>query len=125
MNLTAKILNSDATLNSWTDIGSLTFQPGETKTLQMRLFDQDEGIRFTPPAAAVMTVTFNTTTGTLVKTATLNADDRALATVALTAADTEKMLSGNFTFSIDLLGDSSQIAKGLVRSGLSKLVVDC
>lgn len=123
MNLTAKILNSDAVLNSWREIGSLDFQPGESQTLQLRIFDLSEGIRYTPPSGTTMTVTFNTTTGTLEKIATLNSDDRALATIALTPSETQDMIGGNFTFSLDEGGGT--IRKGVVRNGLRKIMTDC
>lgn len=123
MTLTAKILNSDASLNSWKEIGSLDFQPGESQTLVLRLWDKSEDIRYIPPSGTTMTVTFNTGTSTLDKIATLNSDDRALATVALSATETENLIGGNFTFTLDEGGGT--IRKGVVRNGMRKILTSC
>ncbi len=125
MRLIAKIINSDWTLNSWKVIGTLDFQPGETSKLVMRLFDNAEDLRYIPLSTTIMTVTFNTTTGTLDRVATLNADDRSFAEIQFTAAEMSTLIGGNAIFTLDEVGDGSVINKGIARNALSKIDTDC
>lgn len=122
MRLTAQILNTDAVLNNYQVVGVFEFLPGETKTLQLKLFDEEQEIRYTPETGTTMDVTFNTTTGTLVKSGVLNTDDRSMVSVALDASDTNSMIGGSFTFT---LTKGADIKKGIVKNGIRKITSDC
>lgn len=120
--MTAKVLNSDASLNLWKEISTLEFIPGETVVLKLQIFNPNSGLRYIPPATTIMTVTFNNTDGsTLEKTASLNADDRSLATINLTPAETEELMGGNILFELDELGDGTVIKKGVIQYALSRV----
>lgn len=124
MRLTAQVLNSDASLNSWKVIGTQDFYPGEDITLKIRLFDQAENLRYVPPATTTMTIVFQTVTGELSKSVTLDASDRSLGTVAITSTESADLVGGNAYFTLDEAGDGSVIRKGVVRNILSKVVAD-
>lgn len=125
--ITAKILNSDATLNNFKEIGSLDFIPGAETKLVIRLQDTQLDLRHIPPATATIKLIFNQTDGsTLEKTTTEFADDRSMQFITLEEAETDLLLGGNFTMEIDVLGDASKIEKGIVSNGLRKIVIgDC
>lgn len=127
MVLSAKILNSDATLNSFFEIASLDFVPGSKADLVIRLNDSQRNERYVPPSAATLTVTLNNTDGTtLVKSgAILDSGDRSMWKISLSALETVDLLSGNFLFTIDVNGDTTLILKGLVNNGLRSLLVEC
>lgn len=124
---TAKILNSDATLNNFAEIGSLDFIPGEEKTFVFRLYDDVKNLRYIPPATNITTLTFNKTDGTsFTKTTTLvDSDDRSLQKVTLSETETTDLLGGNISFDLDLAGDASQIVKGIIYNGLNKVITGC
>lgn len=125
--ITAKILNSDALLNNFKEIGSLDFVPGAEVTLVIRLFDTQLSLRHIPPAAAITKIFLNKTDGTILeKTMTPLTDDRSIQSVVLEEAETDVLLGGNFTLEIDVIGDGSKIEKGMVQNGLRKIVIgDC
>lgn len=125
--LIAKVLNNAASLNNFKEIASLEFVIGEELNLVFRLHDPQVNLRHVPPATAIVNVTFNKTDGTtLEKTASfLDSGDRSMLTVSLTEAETEEILGGNLTFEVDVLGDGTEIIKGLISNALSKIILDC
>ena len=125
--ITAKILNSDATLNNFKEIGSLDFVPGSEVKLVIRLWDTQLDLRRIPAAAAVVKIFLNKTDGTtLEKTMTPLADDRSIMSTTLDETETEELLGGNFTIEEDVLGDGTQIKKGMVQNGIRRIVIgDC
>lgn len=127
MVLTAKILNSDASLNSFFEISSLDFIPGAPIDLVIRLHSPQRDLRYVPGASAQVDVIFNKTDGTnLTKAASVvDSGDRSMWKVSLTAAETEEILSGNFTFELDVNGDNTVIWTGLVSNGVRSLSGDC
>jgi hypothetical protein len=127
MVLTAKILNSDASLNSFYEISSLDFLPGGPADLVIRIFNPQSEIRYVPGIDAKLTIILNNTDGTnLEKAATVvDAGDRSMWKVSLTAEETENLLGGNFTFELDTEGDDSIVWTGLVTNGIRSLSGDC
>lgn len=125
--LIAKVLNSAASLNNFKEIASLEFVIGEELNLVFRLHDPQFNLRHVPPATALVNVTFNKTDGTTLEKAAsvLDSGDRSMWKVALTELETEEILGGNLLFEVDVLGDGSEIIKGLISNGLSKIILDC
>ena len=125
--LTAKVLNSTASLNEFKEISGLDFMLGEELTLVFRLYNPQTGLRHVPPATAIVKLTFNNTDGTLLeKTATeVDSGDRSMQKVTLSEIETESILGGNLSFTVDVLGDTTQIIKGIIYNGLSKVILDC
>jgi len=123
--MTARVLNSNATLNSFKEIESLEFVPGTQASVVFRLYDTAEENRYIPPTAAVVKVTFNKIDGTeLEKTASINADDRSICTVDLTEDETSEIYGGNALLTIDLAGDGAEVLKGLIYNMLRKQTID-
>lgn len=125
----AKLLNSDAVLNNYISLTSIEYVPGETIILNIKIANPQLGIRFVPDAAATMNMTFKKSDGTdLIKVATvLDASDRSMWTLTLSAAETADLASSNIQVDLDTLGDASIIFKTVVRNGLSKILLtgDC
>ncbi len=122
MVLQAKLINSEAALNNFMFIQEAEFVPGGELTVAMALWNSELKIRYVPAATAVVKFTFPTTNASIEKTATLiTADDRSLVKVAFTAEETEDLTGGNFTFEVDVLGNGTQIIKGYVNQGLSRI----
>lgn len=98
---------------------------GDSITLNFQLFDQQQGIRFVPPSTAIVKVTFNNQDGTtLVKTGTfIDALDQSLISVDLLSADTAQLLGGNLTFTVDLLGDGTEIINGVIFGALQQIII--
>ena len=126
MFLTAKVLNSDASLNSFKVLDSADFIPGTYLKVVLRAFNNDEGDRFVPPVTCLATVSFPKTDGTMLdKLATLNSDDRSFMTVTLTSAETTDLIGGNIQFSLDLLGTGAQVVKGWAQNAMRKVTTSC
>lgn len=126
----AKIISPDATLNTWKCLGSIDFIPGTAITIALQILDLDKNIRFVPPSTCEVTFTFNKIDGTQFEIAGVfvDAGDRSLikttipATPALTASNsTVNLSSGNFTFTLDLLGDGTEILEGVVYNALRRV----
>lgn len=120
----AKVLNSDAVLNNYKEIGSLEFINGEQKTLNIQLFETELNLRYVPPTTCVVTLLFNKSDGTtLSKTASvLDSGDRSLRTVSLSESETTTLIGGNVQISLDILGDATEIRKGIILNALVRIV---
>jgi len=126
MALSADMLNSEATLNVFIEIGSKDFIPGEEIRLVFRFANPDLDLRYIPPATTVAEFTFNKTDGsTFNKTAALTSDDRSIATLDLEEIETEDLSGGNIGFNLDVNGDGSKILKGIIKNGLRRVSSDC
>lgn len=125
--ITGQVLESDASLNDFTTISTLKFTPGEQITLVFRLIDEDKELRFVPTTSLITTLTFNKDDGTTFTKTTTFVDvlDRSLLSVTLQEAETLTMLGGNIAMDLDIAGDASEIRKGFIFNGLSKVIVDC
>jgi len=122
--LTGQILNSQATLNNYLRIGSLEFVPGESSTLVVKIINTQLGIRYILPSTAVVSFTFNKANNES-ETVTGNffTDDRSIISTTLSSAVTSEILGGNFTMSLDLLGDGTDIKKVFVQNGLTRNLI--
>lgn len=124
--ITGKMLNSEATLNNFIEIGALEFIAGEELTVVVRLFDDQIGLRYIPVSTCIPTFTLNKSDGdTLSKTGSHNDDDRSIVTFELSETETLDLLGGNMKISLDLLGDATSIKKGIVLNAFARVIDDC
>lgn len=121
--LSARLLNSDASLNNFEYQDAIEFVPGEDKVFAFQLWNKELELRWIPGDSAVVTLTFNKVDGTtLTKTASfINAGDRSLISVTLTDEETPDLLSGNITFTVDVAGDESDLKKGVILNALQRV----
>jgi hypothetical protein len=122
--LTGTILNSNASLNDFRDLGSIEIIKGEQIDLVIRTIDRQTDIRYIPPATAIIKVIFNTSEGDLEKIMTAFTDDRSISKVTLEEVDTESILSGDLRVIIDEAGDGSIIKKGVIVDAI-RSTQDC
>ena len=121
--LTCQILNSDATLNNFIDIGSKEFIPGEEFILVVRGINKELDLRYIPLSTTVATCTLLDIDGnTISKVATLMTDDRSIMSIAITEAESDTLASGTITFSLDELGDGTKITKGIAEGALVRSI---
>jgi hypothetical protein len=125
----AKLLNSEASLNDFFHLDALDFVPGTNVTIALQIFLVQKDIRYVPPVAATLTGKFIKSDGTeLEKTfAVIDADDRSMWKVALTAAETEDLAGQNIELTLDVNGDATVIYKTLMDNVLirTNLSGDC
>ena len=123
--LQANILNSDASVNNFKVVPGVDFMLGNSFNLVFQIIDPNTGNRFIPPSTAVVKVTlYNFDTTTIVKTTSLlSTDDRSIQVISLASTDTTQLYGGNLTFTVDLLGDGTQILYGLIYQALNKIAV--
>lgn len=118
MNLTMKVLNEDATLNNWVDMGgSAQIARGADAKLILQLIQVDRKIRYVADAAAVITMDFLKSDGTtLSKTATFPfSDDRSIIQIVLSDAETADLISQNLVAEV-VEGSNTSIA--ILQGGL-------
>jgi len=122
MILSANIINHDALLNNFSIQGpSISFFPASTVNFSLQLMDPIKNIRYVPPSTAAITFTFNNSDfTTFTQTSTfIDIGDRSLININLTPTQTALMVGGNLLFTVDVLGDGTQIINGLIYNGLS------
>jgi len=122
--LNGQILNSDASLNNFIVTNSKGFIPGEQFDLVVRIFNDELSIRYVPPTTAIIKFTFTNTDGTTLEKTSAPVDALDLSMQKMTIEETESanIIGGNFSFEIDVLGDATQIRKGIVENGLAKFI---
>ncbi len=125
--LSAKVLNSDATLNDYKILDVLNFIPGEQVKLFVQIFDLDHQIRFIPPEDAIVTFCFINNDGSMLDKVspddiTILEDDRSLMYMTIEEAESLELSGGNVTFKIDLDGDGTRIVRGMIQNGLAKYI---
>lgn len=124
-----KLLNSDASLNDYKYLGSVSFIPGENLTVAIQIFDAHRDIRYIPPADATLTMSFIDKNGDeILKDAeVIDADDRSMWKVDLSQAETELLAGQNIIVVLDVEGDGTIIFKALVANGIirTNLSGDC
>lgn len=117
MVLSLKVLNEDATLNNFVDIGSAKIYKGSDAKLILQLFQPDRKIRYIPASGAVITVDFLKSDGTtLTKTGTVPfADDRSIFQIVLSDLETVDIVSQNL---IAKVVEGSDTSYAVMQSGL-------
>jgi hypothetical protein len=121
-----KLINSAASLNNYQNIGTVCYVIGDAILLNFQLWDPQLKIRFVPPSTAITTLTFLNQDGTtFTKVGTfISALDQSLITVSLLTTDTSQLLDGNVTFTVDLLGDGTEIVRGMIYSAISQVITN-
>lgn len=124
MAITAQILNDDASLNSFLIVDAIEFTPGGDITINFRLLDTQEDLRYVPDAGATLSLTFQKTDGTtLVKAASeLDTQDRSMWTVSLSQAESALIFGGNIEFD---LTEGAKLTKGTIQNALQNVSQSC
>ena len=93
-------------------------------TLNFQLHDQQLNLRYVPPATAVVKVTFNNADGTTFQKTGSFIDplDQSLIKVQLVQADMAQLLDGNLNFTVDVLGDGSNVINGIIYCALQQII---
>lgn len=112
-----RVLNPDATLNNFVDIGSARIYKGSDQKLILQLFQSDRKIRFVPAITAVITMDFLQSDNTvLTKTATFPfADDRSIIQIVLADTETPNIVSQNL---IAKIVDGADTSFAVLQGGL-------
>lgn len=125
----AKLLNSGASLNDFFFMDSLDFVPGENLTICIQIFDAQKNIRYIPPLAAELTMTFVNADGDEFDkvAAVVSADDRSMWKVSLSQVETATLAGQNIEISLDVEGDATVILKAVIANGVIRinLAGDC
>lgn len=125
----AQLLNSSASLNDYILVNAVNFIPGENLTIALQIQDVQKNIRYIPPSAATMNLTFIDKDGNdIVKAAAvISADDRSMWNVTLAQSETEVLAGQNIIIDLDVNGDGTVILKALVANGVirNNLSGDC
>lgn len=120
--LTANVLNSDATLNDFEEIGSVQFIPGEQITLVLQLINPQLNLRFVPLAGSIITLILNNADGTVLNPAmTMMTDDRSIISGVITSTQSANLIGGNIQFKVDNGGTGSDIILGWCQNGLQQI----
>jgi hypothetical protein len=122
--LSALVLNSDATLNNFIVIGTKEFISGSAFTLVLRTINTElSDLRYVPASTSTIKIIVQKSNGAEVEiSGTYETDDRSISRYQIDATQSETIIGGNIQFKIDVLGDGTQIIKGFVQNGLSKLI---
>ena len=77
-----------------------------------------------PGAASIITFTFNDTNGNTISkvSSAVDSGDRSMRKMTFSEAESALLLGGGFSFEVDVLGDGTEIKKGLVQNALSKVI---
>jgi len=124
--IAVKLLNSDATLNNFTEQGTLPYMPGENLDVVLRIFNAQRDTRFIPvdPAAEVTFIFMNKDGTALEKEATvLDALDRSMWKVTLSQAETENLAGSNIQVKLDETGDGTSVRLAVIYSILTRLSI--
>jgi len=124
--MNAILLNSEASLNNFIQIGSVSYSPGEAVKVAFRLINDQLDIRLIPGATATVSVDIANADGTTTtKSATvISADDRSMWSIDLDTTDTQNISGSNMEIT---LTDGADIKKAIVFNGLIKQLLsgDC
>ena len=124
--LIATVINSDATLNKFEEIGTLSFIPGYDFTLAIRLKQpqRKDKLRYVAASGATLVATLQKSDSTTLSvTFTAVTGDSSMWTATVAAADNDLLIGGNFTF---VLTEGVTTTKGFVEQGLEVVITgDC
>lgn len=124
MVLDLKILNSDAELNSFFEIGNAMFNPGYPLTLNMRLYNPQRNLRHVPDPGATFSLTLtnsDATTFTVIPVV-LDAGDRSILTVDLTGVQTQNLIGQNLKLEIN---EGGELSLACAQMGLKAAKSSC
>lgn len=120
--LRGRVLDEEATLNSYELIGSLDIIPGSAFTLNFQTYQPQnkDKLRYFAEDAATMVAHLPKSDGTTLDVTMTNiGDDRSLWTGDVSSADSEDLIGGNFTFT---LTEGAEDTLGIVELGLSVIL---
>lgn len=121
-----KVLNSEALLNNFIEIGALEFIAGSELKLVIRLYDDQLNLRYIPVDTCVTKITFlKSDNTTFEKTGIPEEDDRSIIRFSLSEVETTGLMGGNLRLSLDLLGDGTSIVRGIIANALARTIIDC
>jgi hypothetical protein len=121
--LTLDIVSQNPQLNSHNISKVAKFVGGETVKVIMRLWQVEQGIRYIPSAAAVITVDLKKSDNTtLTKTCSFTfADDRSIIEFSMTALESAAVIGQNLVVKIV---DGADTKFALLQYGLQRVKVD-
>lgn len=121
MLLTLRVINEDATLNSYIVFKVFKFIAGSDISIIFELWQNDKQIRYIPSIADVITCDFLKSDGTvLTKTATYPfADDRSKIAFSLTDVESSAIISQNIVVKIQ---SGSNTTFAILQGGLQRVV---
>lgn len=128
--LSAVLINPEATLNNYYPQDSVDFVAGSAVTMAFQITQSSKkatpwpsGERYVSPSTAIVTFTMNNNDATdfEVVGSFIDVGDRSLVSLSLSAAQTLNLQSGAITFTIDLLGDGTQILNGVILNVLHRV----
>jgi hypothetical protein len=125
--ITAKIINSEASVNQFKYLETVEFVVGTNIKFAFRLYDTELKERHVPPDTAIVKMYFNTTDDVELELEAdyiAETDDRSMWYVEITAEQSESLLGGNARIELDVAGDGSDIKKGMIIAALSKIVME-
>lgn len=124
MVLDLKIINKDAQLNNFFEVGSARFVPGFPVKINMRLFNSELKLRHVPSAAATFAITLKNSDGTTISKVptALDAGDRSLLTMDLTGTETSLLIGQKFEL---VITDGSDTCIAVAPMGLQGVKGDC
>jgi len=118
-----KLLNQTATLNDFRYLSTLDFVTGSKINFKAQIFNTELDLRYVLPSTAVVTFMFNQSDGEVLEIAgTPMTDDRSIIELEIPATETENLIGGNVQFEIDILGDETDIRKGVIQNALSRFL---
>jgi hypothetical protein len=118
--LIADVLNPEATLNDFDVIKTVEFIAGYEFKLVMRLKQPHSKLRYVPASGATLQAHLPKKDGTHLAVAmTPLADDRSIWSATISAANSEEIYGGNFTFE---LTEGPKVTAGFVENGLALVV---
>jgi len=128
--ISAKLLNSTASLNDFSYLSTISFIPGENVTVAFQIFDDQKGIRFVPPSAATITCTLIDVDGNDVEIAATkiaDPDDRSMWKILISQDQSEDIVGMNIEGELDVNGDGTLIYYFLMQNVLirTNLSGDC
>lgn len=125
--LNIALLNDSPQLNSYFNITSVQYIPGQTVKINIQLQSVDSKIRYIPLVAATLSATFKKSDGTdlvIAGTKLFPSDDRSLWQIVIPAADSPTIVANNFLVSLDVNGDASDIQQGIGENMLTKVLFE-
>lgn len=119
MVLELKVLNSDAILNNFVEVGSVQFVQGTPLKLVMRMHQPQKDLRYVAEAGATLSIDFKLSDGTTLTKAGVFpfADDRSIVQFDLTGVETQTLISQNLLMTLtETAGDIAAVLQQGIQS---------